>query len=59
MFSLIVDDFRVKYVGKLDADHLASVLQKYHDITIDWEGTKYSGIDLNWNYLKRTCRLSI
>ena len=59
MFSLIVDEFGVKYVGKRHADHLASVLRKYHDITIDWEGEKYTGIDLKWNYLKLTCCLSI
>ena len=49
MFSLIVDEFGVKYVGKRHLDHIASVLRKYHDITIDWEVTKYAGIYLTWN----------
>ena len=50
MFCLIVDDFGVEYVGKRHALHLASVLKNYHDISEDWEGKKYAGIDLKWNY---------
>ena len=57
LFSIIVDAFGVKYIGKCHADHFALVLQKYHKITIDWEGNKCAGIDLEWNYTKRTFRL--
>ena len=52
-FALIVDDFGVKYVGREHAEHLVSVLKKYHDISEDWEGTKFTGIDLEWNYAAR------
>ena len=45
-FYLIVDDFGVDYVGKQHAYHLATILKKYHNITEDWEGKKYAGIDL-------------
>ena len=38
MFCLIVDDFGVKYVGKQHAEHLATVLKKYHNITEYWTG---------------------
>ena len=58
---LIVDDFGIEYVRNQDADHLASVLKKHHDISQDWEGNKFAGIDLDWNYstkhCDRTCRL--
>ena len=37
-FCLIVDYFGVEYVGKQHADHLATILKKYHNITEDWEG---------------------
>ena len=30
------------------------ILKKYHNITEDWEGKKYSGIVLKWDYEKRT-----
>ena len=49
-FVLIVDDFGIEYVIKKDADHLASVLKKHHDISQDWEGKKFAGIDLDCNY---------
>ena len=55
-FCLIIYDFSVEYVGKQHADHLATILKKYHNITKDWEGKKNSGIDLKWDYEKRTCR---
>ena len=49
---LVVDDFGVEYVGEKHADHLATILKKYHSITEDWEGKKYAGIDLKWDYEK-------
>ena len=62
-FLLIVDSFGPEYVRKQDADHLASVLKNYHDISQDWEGQKISDIELDWNYATkncdRTCRLSM
>ena len=60
---LIVDDFGVEYVGRKYAEHLASVLNKFHEISEDWEGKKISGVDLIWDYIQkhsdRTCRLSM
>jgi hypothetical protein len=38
-FSLVVDDFAVKYVTKSDANHLRDVLLQHYEITTDWEGT--------------------
>ena len=49
-FTLVVDDFGVKYVGKQNADHLVSVLQEHYTIDIDWEGTRYIGLTLDWDY---------
>ena len=54
MFSLIVDDFGIKYVGKEHAMHLKTCLEThYTKVTADWKGTLYAGIDLEWNYEKR------
>ena len=49
---LIVDDFGIEYVRKQDADHWASVLKNRHDISQYWEGKKFAGIDLDWDYAK-------
>ena len=56
---LVVDDFGVEYVGKQHADHLSMILKKYHNIAEDWEGKKYAGIDLKWDYEKSTCRATM
>jgi hypothetical protein len=58
-FSLVVDDFAVKYVIKSDANHLRDTLLQNYKITTDWEGTVYSGITLDWDYKKRTCDISM
>ena len=50
-FTLVVDDFGVKYVGKEHVDHLISCLkQSKYKLTEDWTGNLYCGISLNWNY---------
>ena len=40
-FTLVVDDFGVKYTRREDAEHLLSVIQEYYKVTPDWEGKRY------------------
>jgi hypothetical protein len=49
-FSLVVDDFGVKYVDPADAQFLADILLPHYKIHIDWSGDKYLGITLRWEY---------
>ena len=49
-FTLVVDEFGVKYVGKEHADHLVNALKTKYQISEDWKGALYCGISLNWNY---------
>jgi hypothetical protein len=58
-FILIVDDFGIKYVDKRHADHLLQALQNNYKVTTDWTGSKFAGIDIAWDYTKRTCRLTM
>jgi hypothetical protein len=58
-FSLVVDDFEVKYVAYADAHHLRNALLRNYESTTDWGGTVYSGITLKWDYGKRTCDISM
>jgi hypothetical protein len=58
-FSLIVDDFAVKYVGNHHADHIINSLLQSYELTTDWEGKVYSGMSLKWDYKNRTCDLSM
>ncbi len=36
MFTLVVDDFGVKYVGKEHADHLVASLKMKYKLVEDW-----------------------
>jgi hypothetical protein len=56
---LVVDDFRVKYVGKEHANHLKQVLEEHYTLTCDWTGTRYIGIILDWNYTEHQVHLSM
>ena len=58
-FTLVVDDFGVKYVGEEHAQHLVSVLEDHYDITTDWKGEKYIGLTLDWDYDRREVHLSM
>jgi hypothetical protein len=59
VFSLVVDDFGIKYKNQADAEHLFLVLQELYTITIDWSGAKYCGIHLKFDKTKRSVTLSM
>jgi hypothetical protein len=58
-FTLVVEDFAVKYVGKQHAEHLRNALLRTYELTTDWKATVYSGMTLKWNYDRRTCGISM
>ena len=58
-FTLVVDDFGVKYTREMDVHHLMSALKKNYEITDDWKGAKYIGITLDWDYARRQVHLSM
>ena len=59
-FSLVVDDFGIKYIHKEDVEHLYKTLHQYYPkLTMDWSGALYCGITLDWDYKKRTVDLSM
>jgi hypothetical protein len=59
MFSLVVDDFGVRYTDQTSVDRLISTLQKKYKSTEDWEGKRYIGLTLDWDYTNRTVDLSM
>jgi hypothetical protein len=50
-----VDNFGIEYVDTKDAEHLLLALRSHYDITVDWTGNKFSGINIKRDYNKRTC----
>jgi len=53
-FTLVVDDFAIKYTKKEDVQHLIKTIQKDYNITVDWEAHKYTGLTIEWDYLEET-----
>ena len=58
-FTLVVNDFGVKYAGKEHATHLISILKQHYEISEDWTGSKYIGITFDWDYCKQRVHLSM
>ena len=51
-FSLVDDDFAIKYVKRENADHLINTIRKYYPMTVDKNATKYIGLTIQWDYTK-------
>ena len=58
-FTLVVDDFGIKYVGQEHADHLFLALKKHYKLAEDWDGGLYCGIKLEWNYQQKYLDISM
>ena len=58
-FTLVVDDFGVQYFSKEDAEHLINAIKEDYPVKVDWTGSKYIGIDLDWDYNKEEVKLSM
>ena len=58
-FTLVVDDFGIKFFSRESAEHLIRILRLKYKITLDWEGKHYLGMTLRWDYVRRKVFLSI
>jgi hypothetical protein len=52
-FTLVVDDFGIKYMRQEDVDHLVAAVKSKYKFKVDMEGKQYIGIHLDWDYQKR------
>jgi hypothetical protein len=59
-FTLVVDDFGIKYVGEKHVQHLITCLKSSkYKLTKDWSGSLYCGITLDWDYDARHVDISM
>ena len=58
-FTLIVDDFGFKCVGKKHANHIISIMKKHYTVVEDWQGEKYGGNTLYLDYTKHQVHFSM
>jgi hypothetical protein len=53
-FTLVVDNFGVKYIYNDDVNHLVASIKATYKLTKDWSGNLYCGIVLSWDYVNQT-----
>jgi hypothetical protein len=58
-FSLVVDDFRVKYVGKENAQHLLDTVRQYYKCSCNWKEERYCGLTLKGDYKDKKVNVSM
>jgi len=58
-FTLVVDDFGIKYKGIEHRDHLFAVLRSQYDITVDPTGSQYLGMTIVHDKRKHTISISL
>ena len=58
-FSLVVDDFGVKYIGKEHALYLMLIIEEHYKCRADWTGASSIGMMLDWDYAQRKVHLSM
>jgi hypothetical protein len=56
-FSLIVDDFGVKYIREEHAKYLLQMVQKYYTCLFKKEGERYCGLTIKWDYVGKKVHL--
>ena len=58
-FTLVVDDFGVKYTDKADAEYLIATLKELYELTINWSGDKYLGFTIKHDKSMRQLSISM
>jgi hypothetical protein len=58
-FTLVINNFGAKNVGKGHADHLMQCIKRDYELTKDWTGNLYCGIQLVWDYNAQTPDISM
>jgi len=59
IFSLVIDDFGVKYVGEEHTQHLLKTIQKYYQCSVGKEGEQYCGLTIRWDYPHKKVHISM
>ena len=58
-FTLVEDNFGVKYAKEEDKLHLIESLKTHYSITVEDDGTRYLGMTLDWDYENRKVHVSM
>ncbi len=56
-FSLVVDNFMVKYIGEEHTQHLIQTVQNYYTCLFEKEGERYCRLTIKWDYARKKVHL--
>ena len=59
VFALVVDNFGVKYSREENFKHLLSALRILYEITVNYQGSKFLGLLIDWDYENGTVDISM
>ncbi len=59
IFCLVADDFGIKTTLGKHVLHLKTALKEHYTITMDWDGSLFCGINIDWNYPAGTVDLNM
>ena len=58
-FTLVVEDFGIKYTREADVQHLIKIMRKKYTFKVDFKAQQYIGIHLDWNSDKQELKCSM
>jgi hypothetical protein len=58
-FCLVVDNFGIKSTSLDRVLHLRTTLEEHYTVTMDWDGSFFCGINIDWNYPAGTVDLNM
>jgi hypothetical protein len=58
-FTLVIDDFGVKYVGEENTQHLLDTMRQFYKCSCDWDGKQYCGLTIKRDYNGQKVHLSM
>jgi hypothetical protein len=58
-FCLMVDNFGIKSTSRDHVLHLKTTLEEHYTVTMDWDGSLFCSINIDWNYPAGTVALNM
>jgi hypothetical protein len=58
-FCLVVNNFDIKSTSCDHVLHLKTILEEHYTINMDWDGSLFCGINIDWNYPAGTVNLNM
>ena len=58
-FTLLVDDFGIKFVDEINAKHLIDCLKNMYSLKVDWSGHSYLGLTIDHNISNNSISISL